>query len=722
MSVLNKKQQEAVEYTDGPLLIVAGAGTGKTTVITRKMAYLMQEKNVKPEQILALAFNDKSASEMQDRMDDLLDLGYVELEINTFHGFCQGVLERHGLEIGLPRNFRLMTETDTWLMLRDNIYDLGLNHYRPMGNPSDNIHDLLDHFGKCKDELISPAEYLNFAEDQVLNERGGETDVDMKHETRNRRHIDDVVEIVRLKEIAHAYHVYNQMLLDKQALDFGDLIFYTIKLLRDRPNVLSALQSRFKYILVDEFQDVNYAQYELIRLLAGEQRDPSTVGRDDVPTVQLTVVGDDDQSIYSFRGANVANILRFKEDYSKTKEIVLTENYRSGQEILDASYALVQGNNPDRLEVKLGIEKKLKDSRRKTEDSLVEHIHCGTGEEEVRAVVEKIIALKKEEVMWDDFAILVRANAHADPFIQALEQRGIPYEYLSSSGLHRQGIVIDVFHFLKVLDDYREAVSLYRLLCLPFFGMAENDLQQFTHMAKKKSVSYYEALKRAREFGVSERGAEKCTSLIALIHSGMKRMRYEKPTAVLYGFLEESGYIAYLAKESDAGSHEAIRAIHHIKQFFEFVEKYQTAMAGATVRGFVEYYEHVIASGDRGKLYQPTDTPDSVNIMTIHASKGLEFKYVFIVKCVEEGFPCKRKSDGIALPLALIKEQMPEGDYHYQEERRLFYVAMTRAKEKLFLTSAEMYEGNKRGKKVSRFVAEIGLQTTDNRHRIHHVC
>lgn len=685
MKPLNQAQQKAVEHVRGPLLIVAGAGTGKTTVITQKISYLIKNNLAKPEEILALAFNEKAATEILDRVDEILDIGYAEMEICTFHAFCQKILERYGLEIGLSNQFKLLTETDAWLLIRQNLDKFDLDYYRPLGNPSKHIHELIRHFSKCKDELITPRSYLEYAEGQQLDK----DDVRFPEE-----------EIKRVRELSNAYHVYNQLLLDNNSLDFGDLIFYTIQLLEKRPAILEALQKRFKYILVDEFQDVNWAQYYLVRKLVGKNN-------------QLTVVGDDDQSIYAFRGASVSNILRFKDDFPDSTEIVLNENYRSRQEILDLSYKLIQNNNPDRLEVKLKIDKKLVSKAEDNGEKSVCHIHVPTLDMEVQSVIDEIIKIKENnpEVVWDDFAILVRANNHADPFINLLEKRHLPYEYLSSVGLYRQPIVLDGVNFFRVIDNYYDSAAIYRLMCLPFLGFKENDLQKIIHQAHKKSIGYYEALKRVEEFGVSAEGAILAQKLISFMHNGMKRARYSKPTTVLYEFLNESGYLNYLTKEEAAGNRQIIRQIYQLKQFFDYLAKFETTISGAKVKQFLEQYDYVLESGDKGSLYQATDTPDSINIMTVHASKGLEFKYVFLVNLVEERVPSRARGGGIEIPVALIKEQLPEGDSHYQEERRLFYVGITRAKQRLYLTSADDY-GGARAKKISRFLSELDFMAT----------
>jgi DNA helicase-2/ATP-dependent DNA helicase PcrA len=680
MAELNKAQKEAVEYVKGPLMIVAGAGTGKTTVITEKIAYVIKNNLAKHEEILALTFTEKAAHEMLVRVDELLETNYSDIQISTFHAFAQVILENYALDIGLPNQFKLLTQTDTWLLVREHLEKFNLDYYKPLANPTRHIHELIKHFNKCKDELITPEEYLQYAE-----EHSTETG-DMNQE-----------EGSRLKELANAYHVYNRLLLENNALDFGDLIFYTIKLLQTRPVILKKIQERFKFILVDEFQDVNWAQYKLIQLLTGPQN-------------QLTIVGDDDQSIYAFRGASVANILRFKDDFPNCHEVVLNENYRSDQTILDTAYKLIQHNNPDRLEVKLQLNKQLIAQQSSLNAQAVEYLHCAKLEDEVQTVLTKIIELKTNnpKSSWSDFAILVRANNHAEFFIPALQKNRIPYEFLASSGLYRQPLILDCTNFLKLLVDYHESSAVYRLLCLPFICLKENDLQKITYHAKKKAITYYEALKRVREWGLSEEGIAIGDKLLNLIHNGMKQTRNEKPSTILYTFLEQSGYLAYLTKEEEKGNRVIIQQINYLNQFFEKITTYEsTTTEHSSIAGFLTQYTYTLESGDEGELEQSSD-PEMVKLMTVHASKGLEFKYVFVVNLVEERFPTRKRGESIELPPELIHEQSPSGDAHYQEERRLFYVAITRAKEKLFLLSSQNYGGIK-DKKVSRFLDEIGI-------------
>ncbi len=684
---LNSSQQKAVQYSDGHLLIVAGAGTGKTTVITEKIAYLVKNGLAKPEEILALTFTDAAAFEMQERVDSLIDTGYAQMHISTFHAFAQELLEEFGLDVGIPNRFKLYTEIDSWLMLRESVYDIGLSYYRPIGNPSRHLDGLIRHFLKCKDELISPEQYLTYAQNMAI-------DADAEAESKD--------EQTRLLELAAVYRQYNQLLLKHNALDFGDLMYYSVKLLTERPRVAAILQKRFKYVLVDEFQDVNWAQYILTKHIVGQSG-------------KLCVVGDDDQSIYAFRGASVSNILRFKEDYPDAVSVVLNENYRSRQEILDASYALVQHNNPDRLEVKLGIDKRLvsagTQSVLSTKQSVVTHVAYPTGEDEVRGVVERMIEIRTaENCEWDSFAILVRANNHAEGFMEALSKRGIPFFYSASSGLFRQSIVLDTIAYLQLLDNHRESNAVYRLLRLPMFGLSEHDITSFASFAKQKAVSYYEALKQVAQSGMTGEAIAVCDKLLSLIHAGMSEAKSESPTTVLYHFFENSGYFTYLTDEDARGNAMAVRAVAHLRAFLDRMNEYEVNHPQCDVRQFLAYFETLLESGDEGALPKEEAPAGAVRIMTVHGSKGLEFDHVFVVNMVSDRFPSRRRGDAIALPDGLVKEMLPSGDAHIEEERRLCYVACTRARHTLTLTSAKSY-GGVREKKISQFVSELNVET-----------
>ncbi|MEW6611052.1 MAG: UvrD-helicase domain-containing protein [Patescibacteria group bacterium] len=736
---LNEAQREAVTFVERPLLIVAGAGTGKTTVITRRIAWLIREGKAKGDEILGLTFTDKAAGEMEERVDRLLPMGYVDLWISTFHSFGERLLRAHAIDIGLPNEFKLLNTTAQWMLVRQNFHKFDLDYYRPLGNPTKFIHALLKHFSRAKDEGVTPDDYLNYVEGLKLNSGAGESaggaiikkskiqnpKSKMKESLQDDSPIEES-DVGRLEEIAKAYKVYEQLLMDAGALDFGDLIMYTVKLLNSRPKILEQYRRQFKYILVDEFQDTNWAQYELVKILAPQFRQGRFFsGRDQTDVTpdpsknrspftevdvggEVTVVADDDQSIYRFRGAAMSNILQFKKDYTRAHAVVLTQNYRSSQAILDLSHRFIQKNNPNRLEAQEGIVKALVSAHKSR--TQIREIVTKSGEEETNMVVNTIIKMKQDDsaLTWNDFAILVRANSQADTFIHALEQAQIPSQYVASKGLYTKAVILDVVNWLKLLDNYHESASLWRVLNIPSFKMPWNDLVEATSHAHKKSMSLYEALKGARALSsVSEEGHRVIVKVLGLIERHTQLARTLAVGKLVLQFLEESGYVAYLAKLPEADAKEQLS---YLDQFYKQISVFEQSFPHAGIKQFLETHEMELESGEAGSLENNIEEgPDAVKVMTVHAAKGLEFHTVFIVQLVDKRFPSIERSDPIELPLALVKEIIPEGEVHLEEERRLFYVAMTRAKQNLFFTRAEDY-GGARKKKPSQFLYELGLE------------
>jgi len=687
---LNPEQKEAVTYGTGPLLVIAGAGTGKTTVITRRLAWLILSGKVKSDEILALTFTDKAAEEMEERVDKLMPFGYLDFWISTFHSFCQRILKNHALDIGLPLNFKLLNQTQQAFLIRQNFNRFDLDYYKPLGNPNKFIQSMVKHFSRAKDELISPENYLQYAEEIKLNKDSGLSDELIDQETS------------RLKEIAGAYQTYQQLLLENNYLDFGDLINYTIKLFRQRPNILEKYRQQFKYILVDEFQDTNWAQYELLKLLAESKKN-------------LTVVGDDKQAIYRWRGAAYNNVLQFKKDYAKCKDIFLINNYRSRQEILDLAYQFIQLNYFEEQEKISELTPLLSRPIKATRpgQALIEHLHASTQEEEARKVVEKIIELKKidSEASWNDFAILVRANDQAEIFCQALRWADLPHQFLASTGLYAKPIILDILAYLKLLDDYHESPALYRILTSPIFAKIKNDdLVNLTYWANRKNWSLYETLTKASMLtDISAESLNEINKLLGLIQKHTQLARQQSVGKVVYGFLEETGYLGLLTKQAEENQAANLENVTYLNQFFKKIEEFEAANADKSVKNFNQVIEIALEVGDEGGMSRDLESgPEAIKVMTIHGAKGLEFKYVFVVNLVDRRFPTIERSESIELPDALIKEIIPQGDIHLQEERRLFYVAMTRAKDGLFFTSAEDY-GGLRKKKFSRFLYELGL-------------
>jgi DNA helicase-2/ATP-dependent DNA helicase PcrA len=680
---LNDEQIKAVTHDSGPQLIVAGAGTGKTMVITRRVAWLVASGRAKPEQILALTFTDKAAGEMEERIDKLMPLGYVDLWVMTFHSFCQRILQEYGLHIGLPNEFRLLNEIDTYLLLRNNFDRFALDYYRPAGNPTKFVQALLKHFSRAKDEAVEPEEYLRYAQKVLLD-----------HDAINAIGSE---ENTRLQELANAYHSYQQLLLEKGVLDFGDLNLYVIKLLKKRPNVLQELRQRFKYIVVDEFQDTNWAQYELVKMLIGAKKN-------------ITVVGDDDQSIYKFRGASISNILQFQTDFPGAKQTVLNVNYRSLQTILDHSYRFIQFNNPNRLESRLtAMTKRL--TAHRAGQAEVTHLHLNTLQEEVVEVINLIVNLKEShpDNSWSDFCILVRSHSHADPFTAELQRCNIPFQYLALKGLYNKPIILDCINYLKLLDNYHESAALYRILISPPYNLPAADLIELTHAAEnRRGESLYDVIKRRHLLSapLSIDGQKILDRLMNHLVEHSQTARREGVSSTVKRFLYDSGYINLFNKADTIEKRECCELI---RQFLERIKRYEETHDDPSLKHFMQELELERESGDTGSLaFDPGIGPDMVQVMTVHSAKGLEFSYVFIVNLVDQRFPINRHGGEIELPDALTKEIVPEGDMHLEEERRLFYVAMTRAKDGLFLTSAEDYGGRRR-KKISRFLIELGF-------------
>lgn len=682
---LNDAQKAAVTHGEGPLLIVAGAGTGKTTVLTRRYLHLMKERGLTSEHILALTFTEKAAQEMEDRVLHLLPNGTYDFWISTFHGFCQRVLEEKGLEIGLPHRFRLLTETDGWLLLKRRLDELPLDHYRPLGNPVKFLSALLRHISRAKDENVSPEQYVAFAQEAAL-------DGDAETVTGER---------ARLKELGDMYFAYRKLLRDEGVLDFGDLIQETLRLLRERPAVLRELRARFPFILVDEFQDTNWAQYELVKLLAGDTRN-------------LTVVGDDDQAIYKFRGASLANILQFRDDFPDSKTVYLTENYRSRQEILDLAHGFIQKNDPNRLEVKLketGLSKKLA-SRTEVVDAVppVSVQWYRSLEDEADGVVQRILDLKAQDaaLSWNDVAILVRSNDGAQPFVRALEAHGVPFRFYALRGLYSKTLIVDLVAFLSLLDDTHEAANVWRALTLPVYGLSAQDCSALVFEAQRRGTGLWKTLREAAVCrDCSDEGKRKARAFVGHVEALQETAHREPPLKLLQLLLDKTGLLSHVLQQPEA---DRLDQIDLLNAFADRVKRYEASTHGPTLKGFLTELTLEIESGEEGALHaDPNEGPELVKVLTIHASKGLEFRHVFIVSMVDQRFPTRERKDPIPLPDGLVNERLPEGNAHLEEERRLLYVAMTRAKESLTFTGADQY-GGARAKKPSAFLAEAGLE------------
>jgi DNA helicase-2/ATP-dependent DNA helicase PcrA len=674
---LNEEQREAVTHGQGPLLIVAGAGTGKTAVITRRIAWLISSKRARPDEILALTFTEKAAAEMESRVDVLVPYGLVGATVSTFHAFCDHLVREHAVEIGLTSRLQVGSRADMLVFLRERLFDLGLERFLPLGDPDRHLDALLSVFDRARDEDVSPEQYQAFAA-RLAAEAGDDP------ERRDRA----AAEL----EKARAYAAYQRLLHEHGRVDFGSQIALALRLLRERPWLARELRERYRWVLVDEFQDTNHVQFELVRRLVG-------------PPHNLTVVGDDDQSIYRFRGAKVENLLGFVDAYPGTRVILLRRNYRSGQTILDLAHRMVRHNDPDRLEARdpARFAKGLI-ATRQVPGEVVHHAFAA-GSDEAEAVASEVAAaLSLEGRPPRDLAVLARTHAHLDPFAQALRARGVPFWRADQRGLYGRPEVRLCLDVLRVVADPDDGTSLFGALGDPLFGVDPVDLARLAATSRRTHRPLLrvagEALRDpGRELSPSTReGLARALDL----HARLAAEAVRRPTTdVLYAFVNESGLLARLSAEESA---EAAEKVQNLSRLFGIAQRVAPLLRVDRVAEFVRHLDLLIEAGDDPQSAVLDGAEEAVALLTAHNAKGLEFGVVWLVQLVEDRFPLRAR----AAPLDLPAELRRGGDLraeHEREERRLFYVAMTRARDRLVLTHAEDY-GGRRTHKVSRFLVE----------------
>ena len=650
--------------------------------------------------------------------------------------------------MGLTADFKVLTKAEQIIFFKEHLFKFSLSSYRPLGNPTRYIEAIVGLFSRAKDEDVGAQEYLRYAEELEKEAKSPE-----EKELAQRQ-----------KEIALSYRKYEQLLLENNCVDFGNQVYLTLKLFREHPAILKKYQQKFRYILVDEFQDTNYSQFQLVKLLSGEQN-------------KVTAVCDDDQAVYRFRGAAIGNILNFKKAYPDLREIVLTKNYRSSQRILDAAYRLIQYNNPKRLEAREGISKRLishtftplnsppqaefngvnaprstpakgftqraniekrqkelfekkerpvlsseevgpvrsplaqsakgnPDKSGLTSDG-VKHLHFETLSDEADKVAEIIKeAAELKKYTYQDFAILVRSNNDATPFIQALNTKGIPWNFSGNQGLYAREEIRNIIAFLKVITNLNDSISLYYLASSEIYQLDTIDLTRAMNYASRRKQGLYEVFcsiyKIPELQSIATESRATIEKIVKDIQYYIKLSREQTTGRLIYLFLTETGYINRLSK---SGSPADEQKIENIARFFDIVKDSEILLEKDRVLNFVGYLDALIEVGDDPPTAEVDPDIPVVNILTIHKAKGLEFRVVFLVSLVMHKFPLPDRRQELELPEELIKDILPEHDFHLQEERRLFYVGMTRAKENLFLTSARDY-GGKRSRKVSQFVLE----------------
>ena len=684
---LTPRQRKAVTHGEGPLLIVAGAGTGKTTVITRRIAWLIAEKLAKPSEILALTFTDRAALEMTERVDRLVPYGFTDTVISTFHAWGDRLLRDHAMEAGLSDRSTVLSKAEQVIFLREHLFDLPLDRYRPLGDPTRFLHALVTLISRARDEDVAPSEYTTLVERLVAAAAATPDDAALA-ETAGQQ-----------AELAASYGAYEDLMRRADRIDFGDQVGLALRLLREHPAILESERRRYRYILVDEFQDTNHAQFELVKLLAGS------------PSANLTVVGDDDQSIYRFRGAALSNILGFREAFPSAPSVVLTDNFRSRQPILDAAYRLIRHNDPDRLEAREGLDKRLvarAHGRGKVgADSSIELLAFDTGSDEADAVAERIAASLRAGRRAGDHAILVRTNRDADPILRSLNMARVPWRFAGTAGLYRQPEVRLLVSFLRAVNDPGDSVSCYDLATSEMFGLDPRDVTSALNAASRRRTSLETALRSAAadpaQAPFGRRPLEVVGRLLASLdqHRGMS---VERTTGeLLYHFITSSGWLGRLAAEARQSGDERLA---NVARFFEIVRRQSSLLRDDRLPFLVAQLDTLIEAGDDPSTADvAADDGDAVHVLTYHRAKGLEFPTVIMLGLVDDRFPTRSRGDLLPFPAELVRETVPEGDHHLAEERRLFYVGMTRAKVELVLTWARDY-GGRSARRMSQFVLE----------------
>ncbi len=636
---LNDRQKEAVYETEGPVLLLAGAGSGKTRVLTHRIAYLIENNGVNPWNILAITFTNKAAGEMRERVNSLIGFGAEQIWVSTFHSACVRILRRHIDLLGYSTNFSIYDTDDQKSLMKEVCKRLEIDTkvYKE--------RSILSAISSAKDELIGPKEFYQ-----------------------------NTIGDYSKQKIAVAYEEYQKALKNNNALDFDDIIVKTIELFKAYPEVLLNYQERFRYIMVDEYQDTNTAQFELIHLLAGKYRN-------------LCVVGDDDQSIYKFRGANIHNILDFEKVFPEAKVIKLEQNYRSTKKILEAANCVIR-NNTARKEKALW-----------TENEEGERIHFrqfDTAYEEAEYVVSDIIKAKRNnEAEYGQNAVLYRTNAQSRLLEEQFVKAGVPYDVIGSINFYARKEIKDILAYLKTIDNAVDDLSVKRIINIPKRGIGNTTISKVQAFADANMMSFYDALEIAEHIPSIGKSALKLEPFVTMIRAFRGKKEFYSLEELVKDVLDSTGYIKEL---QESGEEDAEERIENINELISKVVIYEETAEEPTLSGFLEEVA-LVADIDRME-----DNPDRVLLLTLHAAKGLEFDRVYLAGV----------EDGLFPSYMAITDTDPTA---IEEERRLAYVGITRAKKILTISCARarMLRGEMQYNPVSRFVREIDEAIMDNR-------
>lgn len=629
---LNEEQKKGVFTTEGPVLLLAGAGSGKTRVLTHRAVYLIEELGVNPYHILAITFTNKAAGEMRERIDDMVGYGSENIWVSTFHSTCVRILRRFIDYIGFGTNFTIYDTEDQKTIMKDicKRLEIDTKMYKEKS--------LLAAISSAKDELISPEAY-------ALRAQG---------------------DFRKMKEAA-VYREYQQVLRKNNALDFDDLIVKTVELFQSDMEVLDYYQERFRYIMVDEYQDTNTAQFQLIKLLAGKYKN-------------LCVVGDDDQSIYKFRGANIYNILNFEKEFPNAVTIKLEQNYRSTQNILNAANGVI-ANNVGRKAKRLWTENE--------EGEKIAFHQFETGFDEADYVAKDIRSKVREGMYhYGDCAVLYRTNAQSRLFEERFITASIPYKIVGGVNFYSRREIKDLLAYLKTIDNAMDDLAVRRIINVPKRGIGATTLSRVQDYADENGLTFYNALKMAEEIGTIGRASAKIRPFVMLIQSMRSKLPYISVSELLQEIIEETGYVRELEAEN---TEEAQQRMENIDELISKAVTYEESEEEPTLSGFLEEVALV------ADIDSVDETQDYVVLMTLHSAKGLEFPQVYLAGM----------EDGLFPGFGAICAENPTAEI--EEERRLAYVGITRAKERLSISCARMrmIRGETQYNKVSRFVKEI---------------
>ncbi len=666
---LNEAQLAAVTHPGGPLLVVAGAGTGKTRTLVRRFLWLV-EQGTPPDSILALTFSTPAAAEMRARLETLIDRPYEELSVSTFHGFAARLLRDEALEIGLDPSLEPVTPADRVALLIERIDDLPLRHHQIRGNPAPLVASFVARIDRLKDEMVTTDDFRRYAEELS----GGD---DASRDDAARARAD------RELEFAEVYARHDRFLSESGALDFGDLILLASRLLHERPHVRARLAETFRHLLVDEYQDTNFAQGALLRLLSQEHGN-------------VTVVGDDDQAIYRFRGASAKNLVDFEREHPGARVVRLERSHRSGRRILTAAGAVVEPIGErigKRLTGKAG--------------GAVRFWRCRSERAQAQAVAREAERLVTDGVPPGEICVLVRSVKGEGVLVgSALQERAVPHRLAGAAAYFQRAEVRDALAWLRLLADPADSGAVVRALSRPPVELRAVDIARLTQLARRRKLDMVAAVALACEGPqLSPEGRERAIAFLRLHRAAQRAFEDMRPDAFVHRLVERIGL---RRQQLFAAQAETVERLVNIAKLGDLAAGYMRREPGASARDFARYLAAVAEAGMREEEAAPPGLPEAVQVMTMHSAKGLEFDHVMVLGLGAGRMPGARSRSSPAVPDALLKEELPADDReaHEAEMRRLLHVAMTRARMRLVLAWAEQADGSGSTAAPSRFYEE----------------